>query len=62
MRVVCGEQEKRGRGEKNIRESFFGYRSPLIRELSVIGSISKQNKDGKDVKISLYRPTNSVID
>jgi hypothetical protein len=62
MRVACGEQEKRGRGEKGVRESFFGCRSPLVRELSVVDGISKQNKDGKGVKISLHRPTISVVD
>jgi hypothetical protein len=62
MRVACGEQEKRGRGEKRVRESFFGCRSPSVRELSVVGGVSKQNKDGKGVNISLYRPTNSVVD
>jgi hypothetical protein len=50
MRVAYGEQEKRGRGEKGVRESFFGRRSPSVRELSVVGGISKQNKDGKKYK------------
>jgi hypothetical protein len=49
MRVVCGEQEKRGRGEKEVRGSFFGRRSPSVRELSAVGGASKQNKDGKDI-------------
>jgi hypothetical protein len=61
MRVAYGEQEKRGRGEKGARESFFGYRSPSIRELSVIGDVSKQNKDEKGIKISLYKPINSIV-
>jgi hypothetical protein len=53
-------------GEARIRREggprvVLRDRSPLIRELSVIGSISKQNKDGKGIKINLYRPTNSVV-
>jgi hypothetical protein len=44
MRLACGEQEKRGRGEKEVRGSFFfGRRSPLVRELSAVGGASKQN-------------------
>jgi hypothetical protein len=53
--------EARTRREENLRVVLRG-RSPLVRELSAIGSISKQNKNGKDVKISLYRPINSVVD
>jgi hypothetical protein len=53
--------EARTRGERGLRVVLRG-RSPLIREFSAVGGISKQNKDGKDVKISLYRPTNSVVD
>jgi hypothetical protein len=52
--------EARAREEEGLRVVLRG-RSPLIRELSAVGNISKQNKDGKDVKISLYKPTNSVI-
>jgi hypothetical protein len=52
MRAVYGEQEKRGREEKGVRELFFGRRSPLIREFSVINNTSKQNKDGKYIKIN----------
>jgi hypothetical protein len=54
-------REARTREKRNPRVVLRG-RSPLVKELSAIGSISKQNKDGKDVKISLYRPTNSVVD
>jgi hypothetical protein len=43
MRVACGEQEKRERGEKKVRGSFFGRGSPLIRELSAVNNINKQN-------------------
>jgi hypothetical protein len=53
--------EARTRGEGGLKIVLRG-RSPLVRELSAIDGISKQNKDGKDVKISLYRPTNSVVD
>jgi hypothetical protein len=54
-------EEARTRKERNPRV-VLRDRSPSVRELSVIGSISKQNKDGKGVKISLHRPTNSVVD
>jgi hypothetical protein len=54
-------EEARMRKEGDPRVVLRG-RSPLIRELSVVDSISKQNKNGKGVKISLYRPTNSVVD
>jgi hypothetical protein len=53
--------EARTRGEGDLRVVLRG-RSPLVRELSAVGGVSKQNKDGKDVKISLYRPINSVVD
>jgi hypothetical protein len=53
--------EARTRGERDLRVVLRG-RSPLVRELSAVDSVSKQNKDGKDVKISLYRPTNSIVD
>jgi hypothetical protein len=53
--------EARTRGERDLRVVLRG-RSPLVRELSAVSSISKQNKDGKDVNISLYRPINSVVD
>jgi hypothetical protein len=53
--------EARTRGEGGPKVVLRG-RSPLVRELSAVGGVSKQNKDGKDVKISLYRPTNSVVD
>jgi hypothetical protein len=52
--------EARMRKEESPRVVLRG-RSPLVRELSVIGNISRQNKDGKGIKISLYRPTNSVV-
>jgi hypothetical protein len=54
-------EEARTRREKGSR-IILRDRSPLIRELSVIGDISKQNKDGKDIKISLYRPINLIVD
>jgi hypothetical protein len=47
---------------EGVRESFFGRRSPSVRELSVVGGASKQNKDEKYIEISLHRPTNSVVD
>jgi hypothetical protein len=53
--------EARTRGERDLRVVLRG-RSLLIRELSAVGGVSKQNKDRKDVKISLYRPINSVVD
>jgi hypothetical protein len=53
--------EARIRREGGLRVVLRG-RSFLVRELSAVDSVSKQNKDGKDVKISLYRPTNSVVD
>jgi hypothetical protein len=53
--------EARTREEGDLRV-VLRDRSPLIRELSAVGSINKQNKNGKDVKISLYKPINSVID
>jgi hypothetical protein len=53
--------EARTRRKEDLRVVLRG-RSPLVREFSAVGSISKQNKDGKDVKISLYRPINSVVD
>jgi hypothetical protein len=51
----------RTRGEGDLKVVLRG-RSPLVKELSAINNISKQNKNGKDVKISLYRPTNSIVD
>jgi hypothetical protein len=54
-------EEARTREERDLKIVLRG-RSPLVRELSAIGSVNKQNKDGKDVKINLYRPTNSVVD
>ena len=53
--------EARTRGEGGPRVVLRG-RSPSVRELSAVGGVSKQNKDEKDAKISLYRPTNSVVD
>jgi hypothetical protein len=53
--------EARTRGERGLRV-VLRDRSPLVRELSAVGGVSKQNKDGKDVKINLRRPTNSVVD
>jgi hypothetical protein len=53
-------EKARTRGEGGLR-IVLRDRSFLVRELSAIGSISKQNKDGKDVKINLYRPINSVV-
>jgi hypothetical protein len=53
--------EARTRREGGPRVVLRG-RSPSVRELSAVGDVSKQNKDGKDVKISLYRPINSVVD
>jgi hypothetical protein len=58
MRRV-GEAKTRREGGPRV---VLRGRSPLVRELSVIGSINKQNKDGKGIKINLYRPTNSVVD
>jgi hypothetical protein len=55
----AGEARTRREGDPRV---VLRGRSPLIRELSVVGGVSKQNKDGKGVKISLYRPTNSVVD
>jgi hypothetical protein len=54
-------REAMTRGERGPRVVLRG-RSPLVRELSAIGGVNKQNKDGKDVKISLYKSTNSVVD
>ena len=62
MRRAGEEQEKRGKGQKEVRGSFFRRRSPSGKELSAVGGASKQNKDGKDIEISLHRPTNSVVD
>jgi hypothetical protein len=53
-------EKARTRGEGDLRV-VFRDRSLLVRELSAVGGISKQNKDGKDVKISLRKPTNSVV-
>jgi hypothetical protein len=53
--------EARTREKRSLKVVLRG-RSLLIRELSAVDSISKQNKDGKDVKINLYRPINSVVD
>jgi hypothetical protein len=58
MRRVGEAKTRRKKGPRVVLRG----RNPLIRELSVIGGVSKQNKDGKDVKINLHRPTNSVVD
>jgi hypothetical protein len=53
--------EARMREEGDLRVVLRG-RSLLVRELSAVDGVNKQNKDGKDVKINLYRSTNSVVD
>jgi hypothetical protein len=54
-------EKARTRRKRDLKVVLRG-KSPSVKELSAVGGINKQNKDGKDVKINLHRPTNSVVD